>query len=644
MQLLIQAATVATVFAAGALCQQIAIPPHASTFNGFSRGFHYTAPVDHVITRLDLPVDAFQAGDTASYLVRINGATALSSAGNAGAIATAILVQTGDLVDVIGNWSPAVTGNLTAHNSYGSSAPYASAILGNAVTLFRTGWQWDVGDPAYASGTYLSPSGGSLGRVLVDVAPPSGLFADFTSNVTTGASPLTVLFADASISHPNPILTWAWDFENDGSIDSTLRNPAHTYSACGVYDVALTVADGINPPATVVKTAYITTDEVSADFTDTLVAPLVVQFTDSSIGAPTAWDWDLDGDGLTDSTAQNPAFNYQNTNPVQVTLTVSRQCGPSDTTTRTVVPAQQLTTLFAGGNSGSPGWTVFYDLVVTNPAGITITSIDHSVLAAASNAFSVEVHLTSGGHAGRTQTPEAWRLVGTAAGTSAGSGAPSNTPMATPIYVPFGSYGVAIHYLGTGMQYTDGNGPNQTYANADLALALGTSVATLAGAPFGGGTTFTPRVWNGTIYYGTCQFTGLAGYGYAGGGCAGSIGASTLTPSAAPRIGTTLTVAVDNLPASAGVMITGLSNTTSILGPLPLDGGAFGAPGCALRVSPDANRLILGVGNAANWTLTIPNDPSLTCLVLYQQALVLDPGFNAGGAVMSEATAILIGS
>ncbi len=169
----------------GAAVAQVGIPPHASIYNGFSRGFNFTSSIPFIITQLDLPLDAFQAGDTASYLVRVNGATALWSIGNAGPISPGLLINPGDVVDIIGNWSPAATTNFTAHNSYGSTAPYATTIEGVPHTLNRTGWQWDIGAPTWvstgATGAYLPPTSGSIGRVLVYTAPVAGTIATNTS-------------------------------------------------------------------------------------------------------------------------------------------------------------------------------------------------------------------------------------------------------------------------------------------------------------------------------------------------------------------------------------------------------------------------------------------------------------------------------
>jgi PKD repeat protein len=37
------------------------------------------------------------------------------------------------------------------------------------------------------------------------------------------------------------VTAWAWDFNNDGTIDSTQQNPTHTYTQNGNYTVTLTI-------------------------------------------------------------------------------------------------------------------------------------------------------------------------------------------------------------------------------------------------------------------------------------------------------------------------------------------------------------------------------------------------------------------
>ncbi|AKB34222.1 cell surface protein [Methanosarcina siciliae HI350] len=156
--------------------------------------------------------------------------------------------------------------------------------------------------------------------------------ANFTATPTSGDSPLTVQFTDESAGSPT---AWAWDFDNDGSIDSTEQNPSYTYTSAGTYTVNLTVANAEGNDSEV-KTDYITASESStptepvaafnADVTNGTV-PLTVNFTDQSTGTPTSWAWDFDNDGSIDSTEQNPSYTYTAEGNYTVNLTVSSAAG-----------------------------------------------------------------------------------------------------------------------------------------------------------------------------------------------------------------------------------------------------------------------------------------------------------------------------
>ena len=88
---------------------------------------------------------------------------------------------------------------------------------------------------------------------------PSAPTAAFTSDVQNGNAPLTVKFTDQSTG-TGP-LTFAWDFNNDGSVDNTTESPTYTYPNPGTYSVNLTVTNGIGSD-TELKTNYITVTAV----------------------------------------------------------------------------------------------------------------------------------------------------------------------------------------------------------------------------------------------------------------------------------------------------------------------------------------------------------------------------------------------
>ena len=49
-----------------------------------------------------------------------------------------------------------------------------------------------------------------------------------------------------------------------------------------------------------------------------------IQFTDTSIGNPTTWEWDFENDGVYDSFEQNPTHNYNSVGTYSVKLKVTR--------------------------------------------------------------------------------------------------------------------------------------------------------------------------------------------------------------------------------------------------------------------------------------------------------------------------------
>lgn len=81
------------------------------------------------------------------------------------------------------------------------------------------------------------------------------LSPDFTADVVNGIAPLEVNFTDETVG--GDVITWSWDFDNDGTEDSNEQNPAYTFVEGGDYDVALTVTNSTDETFTIVKEAFI---------------------------------------------------------------------------------------------------------------------------------------------------------------------------------------------------------------------------------------------------------------------------------------------------------------------------------------------------------------------------------------------------
>ena len=203
---------------------------------------------------------------------------------------------------------------------------------------------WDFGDgsnsPANLTlehlfstpGTYNitlnaeNENGTSSKAVTINVLKPPVLpVADFTSNTTSGAVPLTVQFTDLL---ENPVER-NWDF-GDGT-NSNEQSPVHIYGKAGKYTVSLT-AKNVMGSNTVTKYNFILVSNgmlapvaaFSASPNEGYL-PLNVSFTDSSTGSPASWKWNF-GDG-TNSTEQNPAHTYTKAGHYTVILTVSNEVG-----------------------------------------------------------------------------------------------------------------------------------------------------------------------------------------------------------------------------------------------------------------------------------------------------------------------------
>ncbi|MCC7062548.1 MAG: PKD domain-containing protein [Planctomycetes bacterium] len=496
-----------------------------------------------------------------------------------------------------------------------------------------------------------------LGNSVVVEFPwqPVDLYAGFTATPTAGTTPLLVQFTDQSqSSDPAGITSYAWDFDGDQVIDSTSQHPSWNYQTCGTYDVSLTVQDTLHGSRTMVRQAFVRvgTDTV-ASFTHSQLGLGVYLFTDTTNPAATSWAWDFDADGVVDSTLQNPVWAFPSSClGTRVQLHVMRDCrGPFSTFQDLALAPATLTAAsvvnFVLTSTSEVGNLL--DVRVHNPSGINLCALSVRPYGF-SGPFQLSVYVTEGSYVGRHATPSAWRLVGQGSGISLGvfntTGPNSLVSLQDYVYLPQGDYGLAfyLHNPAGSSRIAFASGPLGPFANADLTLNPNPTAAPGISSNGLFGSSFTDnRVWTGALHYSRATDSGYAGHGFLGLGCPGSLGTPTLSASGRPQLGTSLGVTADHLPASAAIVLTGFSRTTSVFGPLPHNLAPYGAPGCWGMVSSEATQFVFGSNNTASWNFTVPNDPGLLWLQVYQQALVLDPGFNPLGAVVSDAAGLLIG-
>jgi len=265
--------------------------------------------------------------------------------------------------------------SLTATDGADGNGASGSAMLGSFVGSgsFRTGFL------AYATAATNLGACDSTNLVVGFLDETSGVFAGFTATPSRGEAPLSVAFTDTSAGVPT---AWQWDFDNDGTIDSTEQNPTRVFATPGVYSVRLVaskVRSGETLADEIVATNLIIAVEAPvADFTfapASGVAPLLVQFTDTSTQSPTSWQWDFTNDGSVDSTLQNPAFNYAAPGTYDVRLVVTNEAG-TDTEIK-VAAVQAITPVNASFTSSVTSGAAPLSVTFTNTStGATSYSWD----------------------------------------------------------------------------------------------------------------------------------------------------------------------------------------------------------------------------------------------------------------------------
>ena len=118
-----------------------------------------------------------------------------------------------------------------------------SLAFGPDGSLYALEWGGGFGRDNPNSGIYrIDYINGSRSPVAVGPATPDN-----------GQEPLTVTFSSVGSADPEGgALTYAWDFDGDGTTDSTVANPTHQYTTPGVYQARLTVTDPAGKTGTTV--------------------------------------------------------------------------------------------------------------------------------------------------------------------------------------------------------------------------------------------------------------------------------------------------------------------------------------------------------------------------------------------------------
>jgi|GEM_PF-3027387 len=171
----------------------------------------------------------------------------------------------------------------------------------------------------------------SLESVIFLVYEPScpSVIANFSSNLSSGIAPLTVLFTNSSTG--GTIDHWFWDFGDNNTLSDS-PEVVHSYMTPGLYTVNLTAWNSCGNSSSALQEIVVRSEPcpaVVANFSSNLssgIAPLTLSFTNSSTGGTIdRWFWDF-GDNNTFSDSPEVVHTYTTPGMYTVNLTAWNSC------------------------------------------------------------------------------------------------------------------------------------------------------------------------------------------------------------------------------------------------------------------------------------------------------------------------------
>lgn len=236
-------------------------------------------------------------------------------------------------------------------------APLNVSILDNGANtqgVNNIQWDWDFGDNSttttsvhstthtYAPGIYdlsviVKDNIGCMDSLVRTAYIESHqTIASFSADDTTACLNQLITFTNASSSATNTSLTYSWDF-GDGSPATNIVSPTHVYTQTGAFTVKLIATDNIGCADTLIYPNYVKVAQPAASFSMddsfALCPPLIVQFTNTSLGAAT-YNWSF-GDGSS-STIPNPNNIYSTPGIYVIHLVAINSYGCKDSISNTV--------------------------------------------------------------------------------------------------------------------------------------------------------------------------------------------------------------------------------------------------------------------------------------------------------------------
>lgn len=201
--------------------------------------------------------------------------------------------------------------------------------------LDAAGFYTTDSNTAYEIYVYKTPTNGPVNSTKNYVLKEDGTCAfpgyhthllNSSVNLTSGEKfSVVIKFTNPSYTYPLAVEKQYLDYSSNAQANSGESYVSHD----GNSWQDLTSESGYSETNLCIKAFTTVNEHPEAGFSSNItswVSPLTAQFTDLSTNV-FSWEWDFNGDGVIDSTAQNPVYTYASYGNYNVSLNVSNRIG-----------------------------------------------------------------------------------------------------------------------------------------------------------------------------------------------------------------------------------------------------------------------------------------------------------------------------
>lgn len=282
---------------------------------------------------------------------------------------------------------PAPTASFTASSACLNTTTTFTSAATPTVGLASHVWNFGDGTPngSGANPTHVYTGPGTK-TITYTVTNTDGCSDVFTSTLAISPNPIAALSANtvclglpttfgntSSVSAPDNISAWAWDFDNNGTVDNGTQTPANTYTAAGTFTTELKVVtnngcmDSLTIPVKVNALPTATFTAINACVNTNVILNNTSGATSPDFISSSSWNFGAGANPATSSSTSPATLVYSSSGIKNITLNITANTTCTASITQTVQVYAQPVANFSTTSVCQSTATAFTDL--STPTG-----------------------------------------------------------------------------------------------------------------------------------------------------------------------------------------------------------------------------------------------------------------------------------